>query len=108
MYSERIASAVGWVYWGSYMFYMISTSTYASSVLLPLFGVSGLYARLAEIILPSLIILMMISGIRPPLYYSLVTSMIEIIIIYVLGISVLRETGVSLSPFLPQEISRNW
>ncbi|WPX06795.1 APC family permease [Metallosphaera sedula DSM 5348] len=101
MYPERVATILGWMYWGSYMFYLISTSTYATGVLLPLLGAPISIDRLMEVVLPSAIVLLMITGIRPPLYYSLVTSLVEIAVIVVLGITVIAHRGLSLVPLTP-------
>ncbi|BCS92739.1 APC family permease [Metallosphaera javensis (ex Sakai et al. 2022)] len=101
MYPDRMAMVLGWMYWGSYMYYLISTSTYASGVLLPLMGVPGTVDRIAEVILPLAILLLMITGVKPPLYYSLVTSLAEIAVIVILGIAVIGHKGFSLLPLTP-------
>ncbi|WP_338598554.1 APC family permease [Sulfolobus tengchongensis] len=96
---ELIGRIAGWLYWISYMIYLPSAITYLSSVVLPSeLNLSPMVVASIEILIPILLTLLLLTGIKPPLFYGLATSTIEIILILVLGIKVLSVTGLSLEP----------
>jgi amino acid transporter len=97
---ETIGSIAGWLYWISYAIYLPSVTTYLVGIVLPtLLNLPSVYLSIIEAIIPLLLTLLMISGIKPPLFYSLISSTIEVILIVILGIKVLMVKGFSLMPF---------
>ena len=95
---ELLGKIAGWWYWISYGIYLSSASTYLAGIVIP--SEFSVNPALVEILIPLLLTLLLLAGIRPPLYYALITSTIEIIFILVLGIKVLSVTGLSLQPLL--------
>ncbi|QKR00451.1 APC family permease [Metallosphaera tengchongensis] len=96
IFGPRLSSAVGWIYWGSYVFYMVSTLTYLAGFLLQFYNTPPVVSKVLEVAVPSLIILIMIAGVRPPLFYGLITSVLEMLFIVVLGLQVIRLDGINL------------
>ncbi len=97
---ETIGRVAGWLYWISYATYLTSVTTYlVSSVVPTLVNLSQAELSVIEIVLPVVLFLLVTSGVKPPLFYSLVTSSIEILLIVILGIKVFASVGFSSSAF---------
>lgn len=97
---ETIGSIAGWLYWISYAIYLPSVTTYLVGIVLPsVINLQGMYLSIIEVLIPIILTLLMISGIKPPLFYSLISSTIEVILIIILGFKVLMIKGFSLAPF---------
>ncbi|MFP3232760.1 MAG: APC family permease [Sulfolobaceae archaeon] len=93
---ELLGRIAGWLYWLSYGVYLSSASTYLAGIVIPSeFDVSP---AIFEIAIPLLLTLLLLTGIRPPLIYALITSSIEVALIFIVGIKVLSLTGVSTLP----------
>ncbi|QXJ29282.1 hypothetical protein J5U23_02151 [Saccharolobus shibatae B12] len=96
---ELTGRIAGWLYWISYMIYLPSATTYLASVVLPSeFSLTPITIALIEVLIPIILTLFLLAGIKPPLFYALVTSSIEVILILILGIKVLSVTGLSIEP----------
>ncbi|QGA69140.1 APC family permease [Sulfolobus sp. E11-6] len=96
---ELIGRIAGWLYWMSYMIYLPSATTYLASVVLPSeFSLTPMIISVIEVLIPIILTLFLLVGVRPPLFYALVTSTIEVILILVLGVKVLSVTGLSIEP----------
>ncbi|MBW9141894.1 MAG: APC family permease [Candidatus Aramenus sp.] len=97
---ELVGRIAGWLYWISYATYLSSVTTYLVSSVIPTFvGVSQTELSAIEVILPVLLFLLVISGVKPPLFYSLVTSSVEVLLIIALGVKVFALRGFSYSAF---------
>ena len=93
---ELIGKIAGWLYWISYAVYLSSATTYLAGIVIPtVFNISPM---LLEVVIPLVLTLLILSGVKPPLYYALITSSIEVVLIVILGIKVLSITGLSLEP----------
>ena len=88
-----LASVTGWLYWGSYMLFIISTSSYLLGIVIPMTPLPPSLLPPLQLGLPLMILGVMLTGVRPPLYYTLVTSVLEILMIFALGVLVLTRTG---------------
>ncbi|BCU69556.1 APC family permease [Stygiolobus caldivivus] len=96
---ELLGKISGWLYWMSYTLYLSSASTYLAGVVITSeFNVDPSFF---ELLIPIVLTILLLTGIRPPLYYAFITSTLEIIFILLLGIKVLTVTGLSIKPLLP-------
>ncbi|MFP3259501.1 MAG: APC family permease [Sulfolobus sp.] len=91
---ELIGKIAGWLYWISYAVYLSSATTYLSGIVIP--TVFNVNPMLLEIVIPLALTLLILSGVKPPLFYALITSSIEVVLIIILGVKVLSSTGLSL------------
>lgn len=99
---ELIGKVAGWLYWLSYATYLPSAITYLTGIVLPSeYPLSTIELGLIELLIPIALTLLLLTGVRPPLFYALVTSIIEVVIIFILGVRVLSITGFSLEPLKP-------
>ncbi|ARM75072.1 APC family permease [Acidianus manzaensis] len=95
-----VGKIAGWLYWISYAIYLPSVTTYLVGIVLPtLFNVNYYIFAILEILIPIILTLLLISGIKPPLFYALITSSIEIILILILGTRILSITGIHAPEF---------
>ncbi len=98
--TETIGKIAGWLYWISYAIYLPSVTTYLTGIVLPsILGVSSIELAIIEVMIPIILTILLISGIKPPLFYALITSSIEMILIIILGVKVISVTGVKLPEF---------
>ncbi len=96
---EMFGKIAGWLYWISYAIYLPSATTYLVGIVIPSeFSFNTIYLSILEIIIPIILTLLLITGIRPPLFYALITSTLEVVLIIVLGIKVISITGLSSQP----------
>ncbi|TRM83796.1 APC family permease [Sulfolobus sp. A20-N-F6] len=96
---EMLGKIAGWLYWISYAIYLPSATTYLVGIVIPFeFSFNIVYLSILEIAIPIILTLLLITGIKPPLFYALITSTLEVILIVVLGIKVLSITGLSVKP----------
>mgnify|MGYP001772521062 CR=1 FL=1 len=96
---ELLGKIAGWLYWISYAIYLPSAITYLTGVVLTSeFSLSLIELGVIEILIPVILTLLLLSGIKPPLFYAFITSMIEIALIIILGVKVLSITGFSAEP----------
>ncbi|QIW25228.1 APC family permease [Sulfolobus sp. S-194] len=96
---ELLGKIAGWLYWISYAIYLPSATTYLTGIVITSeFSFPPVMVTLIEILIPIVLTLLLLSGIRPPLFYALLTSTIEVILIFILGIKVISITGFSLNP----------
>ncbi|MDG6928398.1 MAG: APC family permease [Nitrososphaerota archaeon] len=96
---ETVGRISGWLYWISYAVYLPSSTAYITGIVLTsFFKLSPMVDDLIEFGLAFLLIGFMISGLKVPFYYALVSSTIEGILIAVLGLKVLSVTGLSMAP----------
>ncbi|TRM95998.1 APC family permease, partial [Sulfolobus sp. B1] len=96
---EMLGKIAGWLYWISYAIYLPSATTYLVGIVIPSeFSFNIVYLSILEIAIPIILTLLLITGIKPPLFYALITSTLEVILIVVLGIKVLSITGLSVKP----------
>ena len=96
---ELIGKIAGWLYWISYAIYLPSAITYLTGIVLTSeFSLSAIELGIIEILIPIILTLLLLSGIKPPLFYAFITSMIEVLLIAILGVKVLSITGFSLEP----------
>ena len=100
---ELIGKIAGWLYWISYAIYLPSVTTYLVSIVLP--TVFNIKMGVLEILIPIILTILLISGIKPPLFYALITSTIEVILIIILGVKVLSVTGIHFPQF---NVSNLW
>lgn len=103
---DLIGKISGWLYWVSYMIYLPSVTTYLAYAAFPAeFQASSMVISIIEIAVAVIMILLLLSGIKPPLYYALATSLIEVVLIMILGIKVLEVTGIHpISLTVPQSL----
>lgn len=90
---KTLAVITGWLYWGSYVLFILSTTSYVLGVVLPLVTSTAWVYKSLETAVPILVLLVVFSGVKPPLYYTLFTSVLETAVIYLLGFLVLSKTG---------------
>ncbi|BFH72865.1 APC family permease [Sulfurisphaera javensis] len=96
---ELLGRIAGWLYWISYAIYLPSATTYLTGIVITSeFSLPTYVISIIEILIPIILTLLLLTGIRPPLFYALITSAIEVILIFILGIKVLSVTGFSLEP----------
>lgn len=93
-----VGKIAGWLYWISYAIYLPSATTYISAIILPsIFNIgNGIY--IVEILIPIVMTILLISGIKPPLFYALFTSLIEISLIVILAFKVISIEGIRYMP----------
>lgn len=99
---RKAATAVGWLYWVAYFLYMPSMLAYMSSVLLPAIGLQ-LPCAISALAVAAAVSALMLSGVRPPLYYVLAASLAEVALIVAIGLYILPRVGPT--PFLPKASS---
>ncbi|AWR96592.1 APC family permease [Acidianus sulfidivorans JP7] len=97
---NMVGKIAGWLYWISYAIYLPSVTTYLVGIVLPtVFNVQYYIFAILEVLIPIILTLLLISGIKPPLFYALITSSIEIILIISLGTKILLTTGIHYPQF---------
>ncbi|MEM3487720.1 MAG: hypothetical protein QW191_05590, partial [Conexivisphaerales archaeon] len=96
---ETVGKMAGWLYWISYAVYLPSSTAYITGIVLTsFFKLSPLIDDLLEFGLAFMLIAFMLSGLRVPFYYALISSTIEGLLITGLGLKVLSVTGLSIAP----------
>ncbi|EZQ01777.1 amino acid permease [Candidatus Acidianus copahuensis] len=97
---QMVGSLAGWFYWISYAIYLPSATTYLVGIVLPSeFQLPIFYLSLIEISIPIALTLLLLTGAKPPLFYTFISTILEITLLIILGIKVLSITGISGSPF---------
>lgn len=102
--TETVGKIAGWLYWISYAIYLPSVTTYLTGIVLPsVFNIPPSLLAIIEITIPIILTILLISGIKPPLFYALITSTIEIFVIIILGVKVISITGIKFPQYnIPQ------
>ena len=96
---ELLGKIAGWLYWISYAIYLPSATTYLTGIVLTSeFSLPAIELGIIEVLIPIALTLLLLTGIKPPLFYAFITSTIEILLIVILGVKVLSITGFSIEP----------
>jgi len=96
---ELLGKIAGWLYWISYAIYLPSATTYLTGIVLTSeFSLPAMELGIIEVLIPVILTLLLLTGIKPPLFYAFITSTIEVLLIAILGVKVLSITGFSTEP----------